>query len=225
MNDSGNLNAALSECEKTVQDYMARGEFTLAVSVLVQHYQDVMVSYCACHLFDQEVAHEVAQEIFLAAFESLPHFRGQSTVKTWLYGIAFKKCLEAGRNRKRREALFQEHQSAIGARVHCDPPSQPEEIFYQETRRRRVWHALHQLRIYERELLVLRYLEDLTYADIASILKVSQRTVERHLPRAEAKFHQAYERWEPYAVLSQRTPVASTAYAGLVTLVQDLRSS
>lgn len=65
------------------------------------------------------------QEIFLTAFESIPGFRVHSSIKTWLYGIAFKKCLEVERNRKRREALVWNHQETIGARVHCDPPGQP----------------------------------------------------------------------------------------------------
>ena len=80
-----------------------------------------------------------------------------------------------------------------------DPPSPPEDLLRKEGRRRRVWHALHRLRVYERELLVLRYLEDLTYDEIASILNVSRRTVERHLPRAEARFRHAYERCYTHA--------------------------
>jgi RNA polymerase sigma-70 factor (ECF subfamily) len=58
-----------------------------------------------CLQLDQDVAREVVQEVFLVAFESLPDFRGRSFIKTWLFGIAFKKCLEVERNRKCREAL------------------------------------------------------------------------------------------------------------------------
>jgi RNA polymerase sigma-70 factor (ECF subfamily) len=222
---SETLNKALSERETTVRDYMAQGQFALAIDVLVQCYQDAIVSYCQCHLLEQDVAHEVAQEVFLAAFEGLPGFRGHSSIKTWLYGIAFKKCLEVERNRKRREALVRDHQETIGARVHCDPPRPPEDILSYERRRRRVWHALRRLRVYERELLVLRYLEDLTYDEIAGILKVSRRTVERHLPRAEAKFFQAYERGHTHAIPRQRAPLDAPTYTGLIPLVHNLGPS
>jgi RNA polymerase sigma-70 factor (ECF subfamily) len=180
-----------------------------------------MISYCAYHLLDQDSAREVAQEIFLAAFESMPRFRGASSVKTWLYSIALKQCLEASRTRMRRDTIVRSHQGDIGAKVHCDPPSQPEELFSQETRRRLVWQALRRLRVYERELLVLRYLEELTYDEIASILHVSRRTVERQLPRAEAKFHKAYERCQTHAVLSRQPTMGSTPYPSLAALVQD----
>jgi RNA polymerase sigma factor (sigma-70 family) len=225
MHVSGSPNEALYECETTVQDYMAQGKFALAIGVLVQHYQDAIVSYCRCHLLDQEVAREVAQEVFLVAFENIPGFRGHSSIKTWLYGIAFKKCIEAERTRKRREAFVRDHQETIGARVHCDPPSQPEEILSHEMRRRRVWHALRRLRVYERELLVLRYLEDLTYDEIAGILNISRRTVERHLPRAEAKFFKAYEKEHTHAVPLQRASLDAPTYTGLIPLVRDLRPS
>jgi RNA polymerase sigma-70 factor, ECF subfamily len=225
MQGSGTSHAPLDACETLVRDSLAQGQCTVAMGVLIQHYQDAIVSYCRCHLLDQELAQEVAQEIFLTACAGLAGFRGHSSIKTWLYGIAWKKCVEVGRTRQRREALVRNHQDTIGARVHCDPPSLPEDLVSQECRRRRVWHALHQLRVYDRELLVLRYLEDLTYDEIASVLKVSRRTVERHLPRAEAKFCQAYERGHTYAVPSRRTTLDAPGYTGLIPLVPDIRPS
>jgi RNA polymerase sigma factor (sigma-70 family) len=225
MQGSGTSHKTLDGCETIVRDYLVQGKFTLAMGVLIQHYQDAIVSYCRCHLLDQEMAQEVAQEIFLTAFEGMPDFRGHSSIKTWLYGIALKKCMEVGRNRQRREALVRNHQDTIGARVHCDPPSLPEDLVSQEFCRRQVWHVLRRLRVYERELLVLRYLEELTYDEIASILNVSRRTVERHLPRAEAKFCHAYERCHTHAVPSRRTTLDTPTCTGLIPLVPDVRPS
>jgi RNA polymerase sigma-70 factor (ECF subfamily) len=225
MQGSGTSHETLDRCETIVRDYLAQGEYTLGVGVLIQHYQDAIVSYCRCHLLDQEIAQEAAQEIFLTAFERMPGFRGHSSIKTWLYGIARKKCLEVRRTRKRRATLVRMHQDTISARVHCEPPSPPEDLVSQEYRRRQVWHALRRLRGYERELLVLRYLENLTYDEIASILNVSRRTVERHLPRAEARFCHAYERCHTHARSSRRTALDAPAYAGLIPLVPDVRPS
>lgn len=178
--------------ESLLLNYIAREEYALAVEVLVQEYQDAIISYCCSQFPDWHVAHDVAQEIFLAALESLPRFRGDSSVKTWLYGIASKKCLEVGRTKGRREALVSDNHLRIASTAHGEPPRQPEEVCYQERQRQRVWQALQRLRVYDRELLVLRYLDELTYEEIARILKVSRRTVERHLPRAEARFLKAY---------------------------------
>jgi RNA polymerase sigma-70 factor (ECF subfamily) len=216
MKEYGSPYGAWCAQETTIRRYIAQQEFALALEILVEQYEDAIISYCSCHLLEQDRAREVAQEIFLAAFEGLPHFRGHSSVKTWLYGIAFKKCIEVGRNRARREALFQEHQRLIAHSLHCAPPRQPEDMYSQEAQKRRVWQALRRLRVYERELLILRYLEDLTCDEIASVFKVSRRTVERHLPRAEAKFYQAYERCQHHATPARRPPTVSPTFAGLV---------
>ncbi len=208
-----------------MRSYIAQGQHTGALRVLMQYYQDAIISYCRCHLLDQELAQEVAQEIFLTAFARMPDFRGHSSLKTWLYGIAWKKCVEVRRSRTRRATLVRPHQDTIRARVHCDPPSPPEDLVRQEGCRHRVWHALHKLRVYERELLVLRYLEDLTYDEIASILHVSRRTVERHLPRAEARFRHAYERCYTYARAARYSTLDTATYPGLIPLVPDVRPS
>lgn len=186
--------SASQECEVAVQRAMALEEFALALDMLLQYYQDAMVSYCYSHFLDRHLAQEVAQEIFLAVFEGMPRFRGESSVKTWLYGIASKKCLEVSRTKTRREALARHNEQRIGAQAHCAPPPQPEELFRQEWQRQRVWKALRRLRVYDRELLILRHLEELSCDEIASIFKVSKRTVERHLPRAEAKFYKTFQK-------------------------------
>lgn len=183
-----------SRDESLLLNYIAREEYALAVEVLVLEHQNAIVSYCYSHFLDRQAALDVAQEIFLVAFESLARFRGESSVKTWLYGIASKKCLEVGRMKGRRETLVRDHHLYIASTAHGETPQLPEDVCMQERQQRRVWQALRRLRVYDRELLVLRHLDELTYDEIAGILKVSKRTVERHLPRAEAKFLKAYQK-------------------------------
>jgi RNA polymerase sigma-70 factor (ECF subfamily) len=200
MNGRGNLCEALPRCDSAVQDSIIQGEFTRALEVLMQQYQGAILRYCYCHLLDWEAAQEVAQDVFIAAFEGLPALRGHASIKAWLYRIATNKCLAMRRDRTRREILRHNYQTLIGQYAHCDPPSPPEELCSREKQRHLVWQALRRLRVYDRELVVLRYLEELLYDEIASILKVSRKTVERHLPRALAKFLHAYERCQRHAM-------------------------
>jgi RNA polymerase sigma-70 factor (ECF subfamily) len=199
MNGRGNLCEALPGCNTAVQDSTIQDEFTRTLEMLIHQYQGSILRYCHCLLFDHDTAQEVAQDVFIAAFEGLPHLRGHTSVKAWLYGIATNKCLEMRRNSSRRETLRRDYQRLIGHYAHCDPPLPPEELCSRERQRHLVWQALGRLRVYDRELVVLRYLEDLLCDEIASILKVSRKTVERHLPRALAKFLRAYERCQRHA--------------------------
>jgi RNA polymerase sigma-70 factor (ECF subfamily) len=225
MQRSGTSREAWERYETTIRRYIAQGQRTCALRVLMQHAQDAIVSYCRCHLLDEDWAQEVAQEIFLTAFAQMPGFRGHSSLKTWLYGIAWHKCVEVRRTRQRRTTLVRIHQETIRARAHCDPPSSLEDVTSRECCRRRVWDALQQLHGYERDLLVLRYLEDLTYEEIARILNVSRRTVERHLPRAEATFRHAYERCYTHARPARYAPLDTATDSGLIPLVPDVRPS
>lgn len=190
----GNLSEAFALGDDVVRSYLRQGDWTQALETLIHQYQNAILRYCSCHLLDQEAAQDVTQDVFVTVSEKLPSLRKDSSINAWIYGIATNKCLERRRNNSRRETLYHEHTFLIGRQAHCTPSPSLEELYMLESQRRLVWQALQRLRIYERQLVILRYLEDLVYEDIARILKVSSRTVERHLPRALAKFLQAYER-------------------------------
>ena len=200
MKKRGNVSEVLPLDDDVVRHYIHQGEFPLALEALMQQYQGPILRYCYCHLLDQDLAQEVAQDVFVTAFEKLSCLRKDSSLNAWLYGIATNKCLERRRNSNRRDTLHHTNQSLIGQYAHCTPPTSLEDDYVLESQRRLVWQALQRLRVYERELVVLRYLEDLVYDEIARILKVSSRTVERHLPRALANFFKAYERCQRHAI-------------------------
>lgn len=200
MKRRGNVSAALPLGDDVVRHYLQQGDVTLALEVLIQQYQGPILRYCYCHLLDRAAAQDVAQEVFVTAFEKLPSLRDDASLNAWLYGIATNKCLERRRNSSRRETLNHHHASLIGQYAHCSPPASLEDVYMLESQRQLVWQALQRLQIYERQLVVLRYLEELIYDDIAQILQVSARTVERHLPRALAQFFKAYERLQRHVI-------------------------
>jgi RNA polymerase sigma factor (sigma-70 family) len=143
-------------------------------------------------------------------------------VKTWLYRIAVKQCLAAGRHQGRRVTLAQRHQRRIMQNAHSDPTMPPEEVLAQEQERHQVWRALRRLTAYARTLMILRYHEGLTTCEIASVLQVSTRTVERHVRRAQAQFQLAYERGMQHAVPQRRTttPVVRRTLPGVIERVR-----
>lgn len=65
---------------------------------LVQDYQDRIYRYCVDRLGEAQ-GEEIAQDVFLTAWENLAKFRQESMVSTWLTGIAKNKCIQAFRNR------------------------------------------------------------------------------------------------------------------------------
>jgi RNA polymerase sigma-70 factor (ECF subfamily) len=168
--------------DDAVQGHLADGDYRRALETLVQAYQHAIVGFCHNMLSDITQAEEVAQDIFLDAYKAMPRFRQQASVRTWLFAIARKKCLQVRRNRDRRRRLVQEKQSVSAQRAHRDAPTAPgedPEVLFQLVKQ-----GLTQLPAEEGSLLSMRYDTGLSVADIAPILGISTASVRRRLAQA-----------------------------------------
>ncbi|WP_143308742.1 RNA polymerase sigma factor, partial [Candidatus Entotheonella palauensis] len=77
---------------------------SLIFTTLVEKHQDRIYRYCVSRLGEAQ-GEEIAQDVFLTAWESLAKFRQESAISTWLTGIAKNKCIQAFRNRGRRQTI------------------------------------------------------------------------------------------------------------------------
>jgi hypothetical protein len=85
---------------------------------------DVLTRYCRTWL-GEALAEEVTLEVFIAAFDMLPQYRPEATLRAWLFGIAKLKCLKEFRNRTRRQAIIEAHTGEIRACTQGAAPSAP----------------------------------------------------------------------------------------------------
>ena len=168
--------------EDLVQRDIALGRFRDALETLVRGYQHVIVGFCANMLGDPDDGEEIAQEVFLAVYTAMPRFRGQASVRTWLFAIARKQCLKTLRNRRRRKRLQHDQRQAIAETSHREPSLSPEED--PEAQLQLVKNSLGRLDKAERALLLMRYDAGLPIADISHVLGLSVASVRRRLVRA-----------------------------------------
>jgi len=128
-------------------------------------------------------ADDVVQEVFLAAMRALPKFRGQASLATWLTTITVNKC-RTFRHRRRLRLKW-----LVGARARRrETPAEPadrqpgdRETFD------RVRQAIRALPARYREVVVLRYLEQMPTEAISRILGISRNSVDVRLHRARAR--------------------------------------
>jgi RNA polymerase sigma-70 factor (ECF subfamily) len=172
----------LQTCDETVYRNLAADDYRGALEALVRGYQHVIVGFCTNMLDDASLGEEMAQEVFLAVYRAMPRFRGHASVRTWLFAIARKQCLQAIRNRRRRSYFEHTQRDTIAATAHRDPPLPPGED--PELQLQRVKHSLSKLNKAERALLIMRYDTGLPFIDIAHILGISVASVRRRLARA-----------------------------------------
>lgn len=129
-------------------------------------------------------AEEAAQEAFLAAWQGLAFFRGDSSFSTWLYRLASNACVDLLRREMR-------HRSAAGPSLDdeealCepeDPSPSPHALAERAELRHQIEAGLASLPPEYRQVLILRELHQRTYDEIAQICSLDLGTVKSRISR------------------------------------------
>ena len=159
-----------------------------ACTRLVSDHQR-MVYQLALHLLgDPQEALDLSQEVFLKVFRTLPQFRGQSTLRTWIYRIVVNQASNRQRwwrrRRRSQQVAIEEHTAAHGELPDVREFSMPDRVLQERETAGRVWEALNHLPFEQRAVIVLREIDGLSYEEIATSLNVAVGTVKSRLARA-----------------------------------------
>jgi RNA polymerase sigma-70 factor (ECF subfamily) len=120
---------------------------------------------------DVHEAEDLTQETFAAAWEKLAAFQGRSTLATWLHRIAYTKFVDAQRSRRRAAGMLD--RLAAPRTASADPL----DTVMADDESQHLYRVLYQLDTPERTLLVLHYLQGLSYSEMASVLDQPTGTV------------------------------------------------
>jgi RNA polymerase sigma-70 factor (ECF subfamily) len=140
-----------------------------AFDELMIRYERQIYRVCYRFVENREDARDLAQEVFIKAFEHLASFRQESSLKTWLYRIAMNHCINHVKKRSHEFVEVTEYTGSVAASVH----SQMEDREQREQFRRLV----RQLPPKQKAILELRINEQLSYEEIARISGRSVSTI------------------------------------------------
>jgi len=157
-----------------------RGLHREALTQCVHHYALSLGRLCMAFVGSSAEAEELVQDTFIAALEAFPNYRGDGSVKSFLYGIARRICAKTLEKRGRREGRLHLVRSATAA-------AELNDSAVTEQRRQRVHDALNALRPTEREALLLRYEGDLSFRDVAEACRCDEATARKRVSRALAR--------------------------------------
>ena len=146
---------------------------------------------------DRAEAENATQETFLRAYSALPRSRTDLAFKPWLFQIAVNLCRDLAR--KKRPAAFadlaQEDESSPEEAIEDETPLPLEQVEGRELEAA-LTRAVADLPEIYRAVVTLRYTEELSYEEIAAVLKLPVNTVRTHLFRAKAMLRKALCDWE-----------------------------
>lgn len=137
------------------------------------HYESIF-RFCARRV-GRDRAADLAQETFLTAQKALPKFRGESSLSTWLFGIAHNECRRDARKRKTEPLTLE-----------IEPGHAIEDREGAIVDREALRQAMSRLSLEHREVILLHEVEGLTYDEVAQILDIPVGTVKSRLHHAFA---------------------------------------
>jgi RNA polymerase sigma-70 factor (ECF subfamily) len=149
---------------------------------LVEHHHDKIIMLIFRFVNDRDDAHDLAQDVFISAYDKLNHFRGEAQIATWLHRIAVNKALDFLRKRKRqqRREIFKQwtgqtnESEDIADLGRGDPLI---DIVSEEQSKLLQW-ALEKLTTKQRTAIILHKYEGHSYKEIATIMGTSLSAVE-----------------------------------------------
>jgi RNA polymerase sigma-70 factor (ECF subfamily) len=158
-----------------------------ACTELVAEHQRMVIQLAMNLLGDREEALDLSQDVFLRVFRTIHRFRGQSTLRTWIYRIAVNQARNRHRFWRRRHRADQVSLDQHVAN-HGDLPTEttatPERALAQKELAARLQAALDRLPFDQRTVIVLREIDGLSYDEIAYSLGLAIGTVKSRLTRA-----------------------------------------
>ena len=179
---------------------LRRGDALAYERLVAEHSGDV---YALLYRLttDAEEARDLTQETFLRTFQSIDRFRGDSSLKTWIYRIAINQARNRWRwwRRRRRDATVSldapigECEQTVGASLKNHDAIDPEQEALAHERESQLREALQELKSAYREAVILRDVEGFSYEEIAAMLQINIGTVKSRLSRGRLELRRKLE--------------------------------
>jgi RNA polymerase sigma-70 factor (ECF subfamily) len=177
---------ALEGRESTLVARCAQGDQAACAELVAEHQR--MVYQLAFHLLgNRDEALDLSQDVFMRVFRTLPHFRGHSQLRTWIYRIVVNQARNRQRWWRRRHRASQvslDQHLETHAEPSGNPQVAPDNVLAQKRLASQLRCALDALPFDQRSVVVLREIDGLSYDEIAFSLGVTLGTVKSRLTRA-----------------------------------------
>lgn len=155
-----------------------------AFGLLIHRYQNRIYSMALKMLHYQHDAEDACQQAFLQVWQKRQLYNPKWRFNTWLYRIVTNVCIDEYRRCQRRQL------TSVSLPASAPASPSPAQAYEQQERCQRLMEALQYVPIEARLLLILCYMEGLSYAEAANIRGISVHTVKSQLRRAKALLRQ-----------------------------------
>ena len=191
--DESVLNRAQSKNQPTDEELIARFQDgdAYAFDLLVRRYKDPILNFIFRFIGDYVEAEDIVQETFYRVYKNKHYYKEVAKFSTWIYTIAGNLAKTELRRRKRRK-IFSIHKETISDKELelPDLKSDPEKEVNTVVTEKIIQKAINNLPPKFRQVIVLRDIQDFSYEEISSFIKVPLGTVKSRVNRARLKLQE-----------------------------------
>ncbi len=174
--------------EKKIIEKVLGGDAN-AFEELVLRYEKTVYNLALRMVGDRDDAFDMTQEAFIKAYGSLSSFRGDSKFSVWIYRITTNVCLDflRSKSRKQQVSLTVSDDDEDAQLDIPDPKADPEQQLIKKISMQSVEEGLKTLPDKQRQILVMRELGGMSYAEIGKALSIEEGTVKSRIFRARKR--------------------------------------
>lgn len=158
-----------------------------AYGKIIEKYKNPLFATILRMTRNQQDAEDLVQESFIKIYHQLGKFNGKGSFSSWMYRVAINHCLDEFRKKR-----YKMEQVEINE-VHAKDFQHPEVTYLKKEKNRQLEKLIGRLPEDERLILLLRYVNELSYKEISELMNVSLATVRNKLHRGKKKLRKTMQ--------------------------------
>lgn len=176
----------MEEEQQWIQEVLAGNK--QAYAHIINKYKNQLYATILRMTRNPHDAGDLVQEAFIKVYEQLGKYDGKGSFSSWLYRVSFNHCMDEFRKKR-----YQMRQVEINEEL-MEDPRHPEVIFLKNEKSRHLERLISSLPDDERMIILLRYVNELSYDEISELAEVPISTVRNKLHRAKKKMRETVKR-------------------------------
>lgn len=159
---------------------------------IVNRYEVTILKFIYSMIKDKEASEDITQEVFMTVYNKLDTFNDRYKFSNWILRIAKNKCIDYVRKYRK---IHEENIDDVKSMTITSKEISPEQTLEFKETKRTIEEYINKLEYMDRQIIMLRYVKEVTFKDISKILDISESAVKRkyYKIRAELKKYIIYE--------------------------------
>ncbi|MBT8327394.1 MAG: RNA polymerase sigma factor [Bacteroidia bacterium] len=164
---------------------------------LYDRYSDKVYGKCIQMVRDTDLAQDLAQDILVKAFLKLNTFKGNSNFGTWLYQVSYTHCIDYIRKNKKIFKEELEEDRFLHLQDDSKDYDETHDKILLEMKYEYIQKILFEIKAEERSLILQKYQDNLSIAELAEIYGASESAIKMKLKRTRDKIRERYYELNP----------------------------